>query len=256
MEFALPVLFLVGVILLWELYVRVRNVPDFLLPAPSAIWRDLAANWSVGLRTNTWVTFQEAALGFIFGTVLALVLAIAIAYSKVLERALYPPIVASQAIPKLALAPIFVVWLGFGMAPKVFITVLLVFFPIVVTTVQGLKEVDDELIELFRSVRASTWQTFYRIRFPHAMPYLVSGMKIGVTLSVVGAVVGEWVGANEGLGYQILYSQSQLQTSRTFAAIMLLVVMGVVMFLAVDVIGRLFMPWAKSEGSDVAAASA
>lgn len=247
----LPLSFLAAIIVAWEIFVNVADVRAFLLPAPSTIWAELTMMWDVSLRAHSWVTLQEAVAGFVLGCLLGFVLAVGIAYSKFLERTIYPLIVASQAVPKIALAPLFVVWLGFGMAPKILVTVLLVFFPIVVTSVQGLMSVDPNLLQLMRSVSASQWQIFRKVQLPHALPYLVSGMKIGVTLAVVGAVVGEWVGANQGLGYQVIYSQSQLQTPRVFAAITLLVVMGVVLFTCVSIIGRLLTPWTPGEEARV-----
>ena len=244
---ALPMSLLAALIIGWEVFARVAEVREFLLPAPSVIWTELVVVWPVSLRWHAWVTFQEAAAGFVLGCVLGFVLAVGIAYSKFLERTIYPLIVASQAVPKIALAPLFVVWLGFGMEPKILVTVLLVFFPIVVTTVQGLMSVDPNLLQLMQSVSANSWQVFRKVRLPHALPYLVSGMKIGVTLAVVGAVVGEWVGANEGLGYQVVYAQSQLQTPRVFAAIALLVAMGVLFFSAVSILGKLMTPWTRED---------
>lgn len=243
----LPTGLLAALIIAWEVFVNVADVRPFLLPAPSVIWNELVVMWPVSLRTHTWVTLQEAVAGFVLGCLLGFVLAVSIAYSKFLERTIYPLIVASQAVPKIALAPLFVVWLGFGMEPKILVTVLLVFFPIVVTTVQGLMSVDTDLLQLMRSVSASQWQIFRKVRLPHALPYLVSGMKIGVTLAVVGAVVGEWVGSNQGLGYQVVYAQSQLQTPRVFAAIALLVAMGVLFFGVISILGKLVTPWTRDE---------
>lgn len=248
---ALPAAFIASLFVAWEMWVRIADLPDYLLPAPSEIVRQLVTSWSAGLDTDTLVTATEAIIGFTGGCLLGFVLAIAITYSKVLERMIYPIIVSSQATPKIALAPLFVVWLGFGMTPKVMITILLVFFPIVITTAQGLKSVDPSLLELLRSVSASKWQIFKKVRLPHALPYIVSGMKIAITLAVIGAVVGEWVGANEGLGYRILYAKSQLQTTLTFAAIAILVLMGIALFLTVSIVGKLITPWTRADDQQV-----
>jgi NitT/TauT family transport system permease protein len=242
-----PLLALAFIVLLWQLWVDLAHIKEFLLPSPTAIAQELAASWSSILAQDTWVTLQETLAGFGLGAVLGFVLAIGITYSRFLERVLYPLIVASQAVPKVAVAPLFVVWLGFGIWPKIAVTMTLVFFPIVVTAAQGLMSVDTGLLELLRSVDANPWQTFRKVRLPHALPSIMSGMKIGMTLAVVGAVVGEWVGANAGLGYLILYAQSQLETRLTFAAIAVLVVMGVVLFMLVDLLGRLITPWSSSD---------
>ncbi len=242
-----PLLALALIVLLWQLWVDLAHIKEFLLPSPKAIGQELAASWSPILAQDTWVTLQETLIGFGLGALLGFVLAIGITYSRFLERVLYPPIVASQAVPKVAIAPLFVVWLGFGIWPKIAVTMTLVFFPIVVTAAQGLMSADTSLLELLRSVNANQWQMFRKVRLPHALPAIMSGMKIGMTLAVVGAVVGEWVGANAGLGYLILYAQSQLETTLTFAAITVLVVMGVVLFMLVDLLGRLITPWSSSD---------
>lgn len=243
----LPAAFIATVFIAWELWVRLASLPDYLLPSPSEIVGVLASNWTSTLARDTWVTLSEALIGFTGGCLFGFTLAIAITYSKILERTIYPLIVASQATPKIALAPLFVVWLGFGIAPKIMVTILLVFFPIVVTTAQGLKSVDPSLLELLRSVSATKWQIFRKVRLPHALPYIASGMKIAITLALIGAVVGEWVGANEGLGYRIIYAKSQLQTPLTFAAIAILVVVGVILFTLVSLLGRAMTPWKEED---------
>lgn len=243
----LPLVALALMILVWQLWVDLGHIKQFLLPSPTDIAQELRTSWSPVLAPNTWVTLEETLVGFALGCLLGFVLAVGITYSRFLERTLYPPIVASQAVPKVAIAPLFVVWLGFGIWPKIVVTITLVFFPIVVTSAQGLMSVDPNLLELLRSVNANQWQIFRRVRLPHALPSIMAGTKIGITLAVVGAVVGEWVGANSGLGYLILYSQSQLETRLTFAAIAILVVMGVVLFILVDLLGRLVTPWSSSD---------
>ncbi|MHB8621572.1 MAG: ABC transporter permease, partial [Chloroflexota bacterium] len=179
-----PTLFIVACIALWQAAVVILNVKPYLLPAPTAIAARLVQSWSV-LAHNTIVTLEETLAGFVLGGLIGFGLAVAIAYSRLLERMLYPLIVASQAVPKIAIAPLFVVWFGFGIWPKIVVTILLTFFPVVVTTGQGLMSVDQTLIDLLRSVSAPTWQVFVKIRLPHALPQIVSGLKIGITLAVV-----------------------------------------------------------------------
>ncbi len=244
---AVPTAILAALIGVWQLWVVEAHIKSFLLPTPAAIFKELVREWGPILAKQTWVTFEETILGFVLGCAVGFLLAVGITYSRLLERILYPPIVASQAVPKIAIAPLFVVWLGFGIAPKVVVTILLVFFPIAVTSAQGLMGVDQNLVELLRSVGAGERTVFAKVRLPYALPQIISGMKIGITLAVVGAVVGEWVGANAGLGYTITYAQSQLETTLTFAAIAILVVMGVVLFMAVNVLERILVPWARSQ---------
>ena len=239
---ALPGAFLVACVLLWQVVVTVRHVKTYVLPAPSAIWRRLVTAWPV-LQPHALTTLEETLVGFLIGSAIGFGLALLIAYSPLLERMLYPLIVASQAVPKIAVAPLFILWFGFGIWPKVVVTVLLVFFPVVVTSAEGLMSVDRSLIDLLRSVSANPLQVFWKVRLPHALPQVIAGLKIAIALAVVGAVVGEWVGADRGLGYLILFANSQLDTTLSFAAITVLVAMGVGLFVAMDVVGRLLTPW-------------
>ncbi len=239
---SLPSLFLVACVVLWQVVVVAMNVRPFVLPAPTAIVARIIRSWPI-ILPNTVVTLEETLVGFAVGALVGFVLALLIAYSPVFERMLYPLIVASQAVPKIAVAPLFILWFGFGIWPKVVVTILLVFFPVVVTSAEGLMSVDRNLVDLLRSVNANAWQIFIKVRLPHALPQVLAGLKIAIALAVVGAVVGEWVGADKGLGYMIIFANSQLDTTLSFAAITLLVVLGVLLFIAVDVVGRLITPW-------------
>ena len=163
-----------------------------------------------------------------------------------MRATLYPLIVASQAVPKIAIGPLLVLWLGLGMLPKLAIVALMVFFPVVITAAEGFSSVDRNLLDLMRSVSASQWEIFRRVRFPHALPQIFSGLKIGITLAVVGAVVGEWIGSDNGLGYLLLQANTQLDTTLLFSALALLVVLGVVLFLLVEIAERLLLPWRTS----------
>lgn len=238
----LPVGFLLLCVAAWEAVVVLLRVNTFVLPAPTLIFARIVRSWPE-IMSNTVVTVQETLLGFVLGALLGFILALLIAYSRLFEQVLYPLLVASQAVPKIAIAPLFVLWFGFGIWPKVVVTILLVFFPVVVTTAEGLMSVDRNLIDLLRSVSANPWQVFIKVRLPHALPQIMAGLKIAITLAVVGAVVGEWVGADKGLGYLIIFANSQLDTTLSFAAIMVLVAIGVVLFVIVDLIGRLVTPW-------------
>ena len=238
----LPALFLVALVVAWQVAVSVFEVKSYILPGPAAIWHRLTVSWSFMLP-HAAATLEETLIGFLLGSLIGFGLALLIAHSRLLEQMLYPLIVASQAVPKIAIAPLFILWFGFGIGPKVVVTILLVFFPVVVTSAEGLMSVDRNLIDLLRSVNANPLQSFWKVRLPHALPQVIAGLKIGITLAVVGAVVGEWVGADLGLGYLILFANSQFDTTLTFAAITVLVGMGVVLFVIMDVIGRLVTPW-------------
>lgn len=243
-----PTAFLVAVVVLWEIASRATDVPAYILPAPTAIAERLVRSWGI-LWHHSVVTLTEIGIGFAVGVALGLGLAIPISYSAVVRNTLYPLIVASQAVPKIAIAPLLVLWLGFDMGPKIVVTALMVFFPVTVTAAEGLTSVDRNLLDLLRSVNASQAQIFFRIRFPHALPHIFSGLKIGITLAVVGAVVGEWVGADSGLGYLLVYANTLLDTTLLFASLFLLVAIGVVLFVLVGIAERVLLPWHQAEES-------
>lgn len=233
------VLLLVG---FWQLYVTAADVNAVILPPPSDIVTTMWEERST-LLADLWVTFQEIALGFVVGAIAGMVCGILIAYSRVLERTLYPLVIASQVIPVFAIAPLLIIWFGFGITPKVLIAALIVFFPICVNQVEGLRSAEQGAVDLLRSYGASEWRVFRVIRLPASIPYLLAGMQIGVTFSVIGAVIAEWVGAQEGLGALMLAANSQSETALVFAAILTVAIVGVTLFGLVRVIGDLVWPW-------------
>jgi putative hydroxymethylpyrimidine transport system permease protein len=236
---------LVGLLIAWELGVALTATPGWLLPAPSAI---LAAAFAARelLLWHTGVTLAEALLGFAVALALAVLLSALIALSPTLERALYPLVVASQAINPLAVAPLLLIWLGYGLEPKVVIVVLICFFPIVVNTVDGLRSTDPELIRLLRSMGATRRQVLRLVRLPAALPFLLSGAKVAIAISVIGAVIGEWVGASAGLGYFMIRSAAALQTARVFAAVVITALLGLALFGLVVLIERRLLPWRRA----------
>ena len=230
----------------WELWVQVGDVPKWQLPAPSAIARELVES-RVLLWDNTLVTLQEVALGFAAALFAGLVLAALIAYSRVLESSIYPIVIASQTIPVIAIAPLLLIWVGYGITPKIIVVALICFYPIAVNTVDGLKAVDPDMVSMMRTLRASRWQIFTKLQIPASLPFTFSGIKIGISVSVIAAVIGEWVGASEGLGYLITYSQPLFLTARVFAAIFVLSVMGMSLFAVASLAERLMLPWYHTE---------
>lgn len=241
-DWALPSALIVLALGLWELLVRLSNTPRWFLPPPSAVGTALADNWQT-LAHHTGVTAEETLVGFALSFVFGVAVAVAIAYSPIVERAVYPVVIASQAIPIIALAPILLIWFGYGLTPKIIVIVLFCFFPIAVNTVDGLRAADAELIDLLRSMGAGRWKTFQTVRLPASLPYVFSGTRIAAVFSVIGALVGEWVGSSAGLGYYMIRSASQFATDRVFAAILLSAVMGVLLFVAVAVAERVLLPW-------------
>ncbi len=228
----------------WEICARWANLPAWLLPSPSAI-ADAVADWRWELLQHFLVTFSETLLGFGLAIVVSIPLAVAIVYSPILQMTIYPILLALQSMPKVAIAPLFALWIGFGMMPKILVVFLVSFFPIIVATERGLTSVPPPLMELIRSLSASPLQTFIKIRFPTAMPQIFTGFKIAITLSVIGAVIGEFVGAQSGLGYLILLASSQSRTPLAFGALLCLTVMSILLYYAVELIERLVVPWAK-----------
>ena len=243
----LPTGFMALLIVIWQLITQYTHwVQPYVLPQPWEVVRRMADDPSM-LFGSFQTTLIEVIVGFVIGSLVGVVIALPIAYSASVRNTLYPIIVASQAVPKIAIAPLLVVWLGLGWTPKLAVVALMVFFPVAMTSVQGFSSVDKNLVDLLRSVHAPPWQVFSRVRLPHALPHIFSGLKIGITLAVVGAVVGEWVGANSGLGYLLLHANSMLDTTLLYASLVLLVVMGVVLFVLMEVVERLLMPWQEPE---------
>lgn len=252
----LPTAFMLLLLVVWELITQFTSAfPEYVLPPVTSILDRMGADASL-LLDHSRVTLIETVVGFAAGAVAGVALALPIAYSTIVRQTLYPLIVASQAVPKVAIAPALVAWLGLGIAPKLAVVGTMVFFPVVVTAAQGFSSVDRNLLDLLRSVDASAWQVFRQVRLPHALPPIFSGLKIGVTLAVVGAVVGEWVGASEGLGYLLLHANTQLDSTLLFSALFVLVAMGIVLFVLVELAERWLLPWREPSEGEAAAIAA
>jgi ABC-type nitrate/sulfonate/bicarbonate transport system permease component len=240
-----PLLVVAGLIGIWELAVAVFDIKTYVLPAPSAIAGSIATNWSL-LIGNLGVTVEEMLLGFALATVVGVMLGTLIALSTVFRRGVFPLVIASQTVPVIAIAPVLVIWFGYDILPRVLVTALIAFFPLTVNTVTGLRAVDPEQVRLFQSLNASRIQIFLKLTFPSGLPFLFAGLKVAATLSVIGATVGEWVGADRGLGYQIVTDTAQLETTRVFAAIVLLSLSGIILYLLVAGVEWISLPWRHS----------
>ena len=243
----IPALLLALSVVVWEAWVWIDDTPAWFMPAPSAVAEEALASRAL-LWEHTWTTLQEVLLGYVIALVVGVATALLIAFSPIAERTLYPLIVASQAIPIIALAPILLIWFGFGMTPKVIVVVLLCYFPITVNMADGLRSADTDALNLLRSMGANRWQVLRIVRIPSSLPYLISGARIAAAVSVIGAIVGEWVGASSGLGYLMTRAASQFLTARLFAAVAISAVVGVGMFVIVALAGRVLVPWARDEG--------
>ena len=243
----LPAMIIVaGLIGLWEWVVAANDIPHWKLPSPHSIAEELWSSRSLLLR-HTWVTLEEVLIGFSIALASGVLLAGLIHQSRTLERVIYPSVIASQTIPIIVIAPLLLIWLGYGMQHKVIVVALISFFPIVVNSVDGLKSADPDMIRLLRTLGASRWQVFTKVQVPNSLPFLFSGIKIAVTVSVIGAVIGEWVGSSEGLGYLAIRSKSQFLSERVYATVVLLSFMGIALFLIAGVLERLFLPWYHHE---------
>lgn len=240
-----PSLGLLGLLLLaWELWVRWRDTPAWYLPAPSTIWRALIDN-RASIRSDAWVTVQEVLIGFGLAVVVAVPVAIAIERFLIVERALYPVVIATQAVPLVALAPLLLIWFGHGLQPKVVMVALISFFPITVNLVDGLRSADRETLDLLRTMGATGWQQFRLVRAPSALPSFFSGAKIGMAIAAIGAVIGESSGSNAGLGHAIALAGASLKTPLVFACVLVLALMAIGLFALIALIERLAMPWRK-----------
>src|SRR5205814_166537 len=242
-DIAQPLGALVIFVVLWELGCRVFAVPAYLVPAPSAIWTD-TVKLAGPVAMHTLATTETVLLGFLASLIVSLPLAVLLTASPLVANAVYPLLALTQSIPKVALAPILVVIFGSNALPRIVVTFLVAFFPLVLSIAAGITSVPPELIELGRACKASRWRELWRIRLPYAVPFVFSGLKAAITLSVVGAVVGEFVNADKGLGYLIVTSTAFFQVPLAWGALVLLSLLGIILFQAVVIVEQVFFPWA------------
>ena len=245
-----PLWLLVMLVVFWDLGIRIFNIKPYLIPNPWSVAQQLVGEWPM-LWRETLPTLYATLGGFLLSAVVGVAIAMWISYSRLVESFVYPLLVFSQSIPKVAIAPLFVVWFGFGILPKVIVAFLLGFFPVVVATVQGFKSVEADVVDLARSMGASPWKVFIKFRLPTALPSIFSGLKVSVTLAVVGAVVGEFVGSNSGIGYVLQKANGSFDLPLMFAGLVILSMVGVLLFLAIEVIEHALMPWHQSQRPDV-----
>lgn len=234
------------IILAWDLTVRLFRIAPYLVPAPMVVLDTIVQDWrTLGVHT-LWTTGAILA-GFLAAALVAIPLAMLIVVSPVLRRLLYPPMVATQAIPKIALAPLFIVWFGFGLVPKIAVAFLIAFFPIVIDTIVGLRSIDPSMVQLARSMGAPPHRIFLKLRLPNALPMIFGGLKVASALAVVGALTGEFVGSDKGLGYVLVQASGNLNTALLFATLVILSVVAMAFFYAVEVIERILIPWHVSQ---------
>jgi NitT/TauT family transport system permease protein len=243
-DFIVGAAVIVVITALVEVLVLIFDIDPFVLPAPSTVFEELAERPQLYLE-QTWTTFFETIVGFALATMFGLVGAVLITYSRLLQTILFPLIILLQIVPKVAIAPLLLIWVGFGLESKIIIALLVAFFPILVDTVTGLRAADKELLDLVRVLKGSKWQEFTEVRLPYSVPFMFSGLKVGITLAVIGAIIGEFVGANRGLGYLVVVANTELRLDMSFAAILLLSVMGFALYGSVVLAQRLIAPWSS-----------
>jgi NitT/TauT family transport system permease protein len=248
---AAPLIVFALMFVLWEFAVHLTGVKEYLLPPPSKVWTEFLKRYPTVMH-GAWVTTQEIIAGYLLAVVVSIPLALSVAYSRFVETAIYPVVVFLQIVPKIAIAPLFIIWFGFGFTPKLLLVFLLSFFPIVVASIAGFKSVDPEIMDFARTTGASGWKMFFKIRLPQALPDIFTGLKVGAALSATAAVVAEFVAADSGLGYLLLQYNGQLETPMVFAIVVLLSLIGLAVYYVVEIIERIAIPWHVSQqGADV-----
>jgi NitT/TauT family transport system permease protein len=235
-----------GFLLVWELSVRALGIPAFVLPAPTVVLQNFAGQWT-RILDHTLVTAEIVLAGYALGILVSIPLALAIAFSPTVQATLYPLLVVFQIIPKIAVAPLFIVWFGFGFLPKIMLVFLLSFFPIVISAIAGFRSLDQDVADLARSTGAGTWKMFVKIRLPQSLPSIFTGLKVAAALAATAAVVAEFVGSDKGLGYLILEYNGFIEIPLVFACIVLLSAIGLALYYAVEAIERLTIPWHVSQ---------
>jgi NitT/TauT family transport system permease protein len=232
----------VAVLVVWELVVRLFGVPTFVIPAPSAIATALVESRAVLIAASK-ATAVEVLFGFVLAAVAGIAVALVIVRFERFGKALYPLVVLFQNVPKVALAPIFILWFGYDLAPKVVLIVVIAFFPVAIDMLAGLQSVEPSFVALMQSVGAGRSEILRRVRVPHSLPHLMAGLKVAITFSVIGAIVGEFAGASAGLGYVIQFASTQLDTPLVFAALVVVSVLGLFFYYLVEFAERLLVPW-------------
>lgn len=243
---AIPLVSLAVIVVVWDLSVRIFDIAPYVLPSPERTLTALHDDWET-LRAGAFITSKEFITGFLIGAVAGFAFALAMSWSRLVQRLLYPVLITSQAVPIIAVAPALVIWMGFGLAPKLTIVALIVFFPVVVNVLDGLAAVDTDLVALATAMGGTRWRIFRSVTLPATLTPLFSALKMSATFAVTGAVIGEWTASTSGgLGVALLEAQSRLDVASVFAAIVLLVVLGLAAFGIVALVEVILTPWRRS----------
>jgi NitT/TauT family transport system permease protein len=243
-EFGIPILFFIGGFLFWEGLVMVLKLPAFLLPKPSEVIIEIVRQFNFFLKYLA-ITMFEALSGYFIAIILSFTLAVIFVHSKIIERGLYPYAIAIKIAPILALAPFIILWLGIGIQSKIVIVILICFFPLLVNTIKGLKTIDREALDLLKSLSASKYQIFFKLRLPGSLPFIFPALKTSSTLAITGAFMGEFLASNKGIGYLITINTRLLNTTTAIAALFVMVLAGILFFLLIDFIEKKLVFWQK-----------
>lgn len=247
-EIGLSILLFVMLIVVWEATIWFFSIPAIVLPAPTAIVKALWANLNTTrFYYHVGVTLWEILAGFAIGSVLGLLIGVSIGQWKILEKTVYPYVVAFQTVPKVAIAPMIIIWFGYGLTSKVVITALIVFFPVVVNCIAGMNAAPSQQIEMLRSFTATRWQIFRMVKLQTALPYIFAGLDVAIVLAVIGAIVGEFIGAQAGLGYLLLQKNFSMDTAGSFAILVILSAIGIILHQIMSIVRRRVVFWLESE---------
>lgn len=242
----LPIAIILASLIFWEIFVRAFSIKTIILPAPTAVLYIVFSRWAL-LLGHLWPTLYQTVLGFILSVFGGVAIAILITYSRFFRIGFYPLIIIAQIIPKISVAPLFIVWFGMGATPRLLIAFLISFFPMVINTSQGLQSVDEDMLRLASSFSATKWMIFRKIRIPNSLPFIFSGMKVAITLAVIGIIVAEFVAAQQGLGYLIIFSQGLLDTPLMMAAVFVLSIVGLGLYWVIAALERIIVYWEAPE---------
>jgi NitT/TauT family transport system permease protein len=244
-SFVYPAIGTLAIVAAWHLYVVAFKIPIVVMPPPASVLDSIVRDWRL-LLIESWTTFLECVYGFALAVLIGIMLAVLVTFSRPLNLMFYPILIAAQSIPKVAIAPIVLVWFGTGIESKIAIAFIVAFFPMVVDTATGLRATPDDLMDLARALKCTGLQTFWKIQVPSALPFIFSGAKVAVTLAVIGAVIGEFVGSNSGLGNLVLTANAQVNSPLVWASLVLLSALGMLLYAAVVVAERILMPWVET----------
>lgn len=242
---AVPILFLTLLVIIWQFIVDSGIIARYILPSP---WDVIVVSIRIlpELKDHIYTTLQEALTGFMIAILFSVTLAILMDNFTLIKKAVQPLLVVSQTIPIMVLAPLFAMWFGFGLLPKIMVVILVCFFPIVVSLLEGLNTLDPDLLNLMKSMKASRWQMFYLAKFPSSLPNFFSGLKIAATYSIIGAVIGEWMGGMSGLGVYMTRVRQSFALDKVFATILIIIFLSIILFKIIELIQFLLMPWRRT----------